>query len=243
LIKLPCNFGGGECETVAIIKAIVCEVMRDEWLKVNDKGIETVFLEQGLHSHPEVLHQKLQEAIDLTNDCDTIILGYGLCSNALIGLQGKSKNLVIPLVEDCIGLFLGSSAAHAAEHENEPGTYYFTKGWVVAQKDPYQDYLVYREKWDEEDAWWATHEMMKHYKRAVYIDTNCYDASEYFAYTREFAEFFKLRAENIIGSLDLIRELISADWHHCLILAPGEQFSEVGFREAINQQNSMLTRS
>ena len=48
------------------IRAIACEVMRDEWSAVNASGIETVFLEQGLHRYPEKLHRELQAAIDKT---------------------------------------------------------------------------------------------------------------------------------------------------------------------------------
>jgi hypothetical protein len=139
-------------------------------------------------------------------------------------------------VEDCIGLFLGSSEAYTAESKKVPGTYYFTKGWVVAQKNPYQEYLQLREQWGEEDAQWVTREMMKNYQRAAYIDTGCYEGAEYFDYTKKFADFFKLRAEKIAGSLDFFRELVSADWQHCLILAPGEQLTEARFREAMNRQ-------
>jgi hypothetical protein len=218
---------------VTKIKAIACEVMRDEWDSVNKQGIETCFLEQGLHRHPDDLHRKLQQAIDETVDCDTILLGYGLCSNALVGLRAD-KTLVVPLVEDCIGLFLGSAAAYYEEFSREPATYYFAKGWIVNKKDPYQEYLRCLELWGEEDARWVAGEMMKNYKRATYIDTHCYDPAEYIAYSRHFAAFFNLRHEEMSGTLSYFQDILSSRWDRCLIVPPGETISETTFRAALD---------
>jgi len=220
---------------MTVMKAIACEVMRDEWASVNSAGIETCFLEQGLHRHPEDLQRKLQQAIDETDDCDTILLGYGLCSNALVGLRAR-QTLVVPVVEDCIGLFLGSAAAYLTEFSREPATYFFAKGWIVAQKDPLQEYLRCRELWGEEDAKWVAGEMMKNYKRAAYIDTHCYDTAEYVAYARRFADFFGLKLEELAGSLTFLQDILSSRWDRCLVIAPGEELSETKFRAALELQ-------
>lgn len=214
------------------IKAIACEVMRDEWNCANRLGIETIFLEQGLHRFPEKLHKELQAAID-SAACDTVLLGYGLCSNALVGLSANNCSLIVPLAEDCISLFLGSMSAYLAEFQREPGTYYFTKGWVDAKKDPYQEYFQSREKWGEEEALWIARETMKNYRRAVYIDTKCYGMSDGYSYTCRFAEFFKLRTEIINGSMDFFNEILEGDWRRCLHIKPGEKISLEEFRQAM----------
>ena len=215
------------------IRAIACEVMRDEWSAVNAAGIETIFLEQGLHRHPEKLHQELQSALDKMDDGDVVLLGYGLCSNALKGIQAGNKTLVLPLVEDCIALFLGSAAAYFDQFSREPATYYFTKGWVAAQKDPYQEYLRSCERWGKEVAEWIAQEMMKNYRRAAYVDTQCYDIAEYYDYARQFASFFNLKLERLAGSVDFFREILSGQWDRCLVIKPGEEISEERFREAM----------
>ena len=71
------------------IRAIACEVMRDEWSQANALGIETVFLEQGLHRHPEKLHRELQAALNKLNDGDVVLLGYGLCSQCAKRNSGR----------------------------------------------------------------------------------------------------------------------------------------------------------
>jgi len=217
------------------IRAIACEVMRDEWSAVNAAGIETTFLEQGLHRRPEKLHQELQSALDQMDDGDVVLLGYGICSNALKGIQAGNKTLVLPLVEDCIGLFLGSAAAYLDQFDHEPATYYFTKGWVVACKDPYQEYLRSCERWGPEEADWIAREMMKNYRRAAYVDTHCYEISEYYDYAQNFASFFNLKLEKLAGSLDFFREILAGKWDRCLVINPGEEISEERFREAMAQ--------
>jgi hypothetical protein len=217
------------------LKAIMCEVMRDEWMTVNP-GIETVFLEQGLHRNPEDLHKTVQKTIDEIKDSDAILLGYGLCSNALLGIKAERQTLIVPLVEDCIGLFLGSMAAYQAQFSSEPATYYFTKGWVVAKKDPYQEYQRCCENWGEEDAKWVAREMMKNYRRTAYIDTGCYDIAEYYQYMCQFAEFFGLAVDKITGSMNYFQEFALGDWKRCLVVAPGEEITEAQFRKVAASQ-------
>ena len=221
---------------MARIKAIACEVMRDEWSAVNAAGIETIFLEQGLHRYPAKLHKELQAAIDGLNDGDIVLLGYGLCSNALKGICAGNKTLVLPLVEDCIALFLGSAAEYLVQFNREPATYYFTKGWVVSGKDPYQEYLRSCQRWGQEDAEWIAHETMKNYRRVAYIDTHCYDTVDYRNYANLFASFFGLKVEDLSGSLDFFQELLSGRRERCFVINPGEELSEDRFREAVARQ-------
>jgi len=221
---------------MARIRAIVCEVMRDEWSAANHHGIEAHFLEQGLHRYPERLHRELQTALDEMADADVVLLGYGLCCNALNGIKAGNKTLVLPLVEDCIGLFMGSARAYTEQFNLEPATYFFIKGWVVACKDPYQEYLKSCERWGKEEAEWIAREMMKNYHRTAYVDTGCYDISEYYVYAQDFASFFGLRLEKLQGSLAFFHEILSGKWDRCLIIHHGEEISEAKFREAMGQQ-------
>jgi hypothetical protein len=218
---------------MAQIKAIACEVMREEWTAANASAIETVFLEQGLHRYPDKLRRELQAALDKMNDGDIVLLGYGLCSNAVSGIRAGTKTLVLPLVEDCISLFLGSADEYFVQFNLEPATYYFTKGWVVCRKDPYQEYLKSCERWGPEDAKWIAHETMKNYRRVAYVNTHCYDIAEYRHYARQFASFFGMRLEDLSGSLDFFREILSGKWDRCVVINPGEEISEERLREAM----------
>jgi hypothetical protein len=80
---------------------------------------------------------------------------------------------------------------------------------------------------------WIANELMKNYRRAAYIDTGCYDKAEYYAYTCQFAEFFKMSPVVVPGSLEFFTELLAGDWRRCLEVKPGEQLSEENFRQEI----------
>ena len=113
-------------------KIIACRVFADELRPLLPEGVTAETLEMSLHERPRSLRQLLQERIDASADCDTIILGYGACGQATVGLRATHCRLVLPRVDDCIGMFLGSRAAYRAQHEVEPGTYFLTKGWIGA---------------------------------------------------------------------------------------------------------------
>jgi hypothetical protein len=111
------------------------------------EGVTYEVLDFGLHLTPEKLRDQLQEAIDgASAEADTIILGYGLCSMAVVSLKANGCTLVIPRVDDCIAIFLGSRAAYQKQFGQEPGTYYLTKGWVEVNDTPFAEYEQLVEK-------------------------------------------------------------------------------------------------
>ena len=65
-----------------------------------------------------------------------IVLGYGLCSNGLVGVTARRQKLIVPRCHDCIALFLGSPARYDAVFRDHPGTFYLTPGWVKENQDP-----------------------------------------------------------------------------------------------------------
>ena len=62
--------------------------------------------------------------------------GYGLCSQGVIGVRANDCTLVVPRVDDCIAIFLGSASAYKKQSRTEPGTYYLTKGWIEVGESP-----------------------------------------------------------------------------------------------------------
>src|SRR5665811_559045 len=117
-------------ESAAGAHIISCATVAEELKQLGVPEERLTVLEFGLHVYPEDLKKRLQEAIDsIAGDC-AILLGYGLCSYAVVGLKSQSHRLVIPLVDDCIALFLGSRSEHKRMLAEEPGTYFLTKGWL-----------------------------------------------------------------------------------------------------------------
>ena len=105
-------------------KVLACATVIEEMLTMMPADYDYETLEFGLHVNPQALRVALQEAIDSASGTyDTLILGYGFCSQAVVGLEAKNCTLVIPKVHDCIAIFLGSGDEYSRQAKQEPGTY------------------------------------------------------------------------------------------------------------------------
>lgn len=215
------------------IRVISCETIDDEIkraLELEAVSAEWTFLDHGLHQRPEQMAGEIQKAIDTPGDPELILLGFGLCSNGVLGIKARRCPVAIPRVEDCIALLLGSNEAYQREFNSEPGTYYFTRGWIVHGDDPLKVYERYRQKYDEETTVWVLQEMLKNYRRVALIDTGAYDIREYEAYVRRIGDLYNMRYEQIPGSLAFLRRLARGDWDdQFVVLAPGEELTAARF--------------
>ncbi len=205
---------------------MACATVMEEALPLLPAGMGHRVFDFGLHVNPGRLRQTLQAEIDAVRGrYDTILLGYGMCSQGILGLKAEGCRLVAPRVDDCIALFLGSSAAYARECRREPGTYFLTKGWIEVGDTPFSDYERSLARYGEEKAARIFKLMMGNYKRLALIDTGGYALEKYRQYAREAAARFGLRFEEIEGSQALIRKMISGPWDEdFVVLEPGETF-------------------
>ncbi len=203
---------------------IACDTVLEEMrpLMTDNMGCER--LEFGLHLHPEKLHRALQDTVDKVSDlADTIILGYGLCSMAVVGLKAANSTLVVPRVDDCIAVFLGSGQAYKEQSRQAPGTYYLTKGWIEVGDTPFSEYERMVERYDEKRAARMMGLMLKNYTRLAFIDTGRYGQDRFRDYSRRTAEQFRLRYEEVPGSNDLIKRMLFGPWDEDFVVAPPGQ--------------------
>ncbi|HEY3312687.1 MAG TPA: DUF1638 domain-containing protein [Anaerolineales bacterium] len=212
-------------------RLIACATVIEEMLPFLPAEVNSDVLDFGLHLRPDNLKKALQEKIDqASEEADVLLLGYGLCSMAVIGLQARSAHLVIPRVDDCIAIFLGSCAAYKDQARQEPGTYYLTKGWIEAGDTPFEEHKHLVEKYGEEKAWRMTRLMLRNYKRLAYIDTGQYDIERYRAYARKIAEDFSLRFEEIEGSPALVKKMVYGPWDdEFMVIKPGQTIRYTDF--------------
>jgi hypothetical protein len=213
-------------------RVIACATVIEEMLLHLPPGVETHVLDFGLHVNPEALRCALQEAIDTTATAgETVLLGYGLCSQAVVGLRADGCTLVVPKVDDCIAIFLGSAEAYKEQARAEPGTYYLTKGWIEAGDSPFDEYDDLVERYGEEKAQWLMGQVLKNYTRLALINTGQYELERYRDYSRRMAERFGLRYEEIPGSDTLIKKMLyNPQGEEFVIARPGETISYLDFK-------------
>jgi hypothetical protein len=213
-------------------KVVACATVVEEMLPLLPEGMAYEVLDFGLHLTPENLRNKLQETVDASStEADTILLGYGLCSMAVVGLKATGCTLVVPRVDDCIAIFLGSHAAYKKQVGQEPGTYYLTKGWIEVSDTPFAEHKRLVEHYGPERADRMIKLMLKNYTRLAFIDTGHYEQEHYREYARRMARQFGLRYEEIPGSNALIKKMIYGPWDDDFVIArPGDTISYADFK-------------
>ncbi|MEW5873188.1 MAG: DUF1638 domain-containing protein [Chloroflexota bacterium] len=212
-------------------RVIACATVIEEMLSWLPDDVSHEVLDFGLHLYPEKLRQALQAKIDEASaEADVLLLGYGLCSMAVIGLQARSAHLVIPRVDDCIAIFLGSCAAYKEQAKKEPGTYYLTKGWIEVGDTPFEEHKQIVEKYGEARAKRMTQLLLKNYKRLAFINTGQYEIERFREYAQKTAAAFDLRFEEIEGSPALVQKMVNGPWDgEFLVVAPGETVKYTDF--------------
>ena len=183
---------------------IVCKALqREAYLCAAQSKhiVDVVLMPQGLHEQPDKLRQKAQEALNRTSDAaghpyDATLMGYGLCSNGVAGLQ-CGITLVIPRAHDCITLLLGSKEAYKTYFDSHKGVYWYSAGWIEHSLQPgrerrEQTFKKYVEQYGEDNAEYLMEmeeKWMKEYSNATYIDWGLPLSNQYRKYTRECAEY------------------------------------------------------
>ena len=212
---------------------IACEVFRDEFEAVSPSHVVRSYLPQGLHRTPGKMPAAIQETIDgASEQAEVVLLGYGLCSNGVVGVTARKAPIILPRVHDCIALLLGSRERYEAEVAACAGTYYITTGWArygTTSLSCYKD--EYLPKYGEEDARYIAGELLKHYKRVAFINHGAGDGEFGRAHAREFAELFGLEYAEVAGSLEYLRRLVRGPWddQDFVRVPPGQAVSAAPF--------------
>ncbi len=120
-----------------LFKLLACDVFTREICHCVARCPNTVtpvFTPKGEHNTPERLNATLQKYIDETEQegmaYDAILLGYGLCGNAVLGLTSQRFPLVIPRAHDCTTVFLGSKAAFQKYFGDNPSQCWAAVGYA-----------------------------------------------------------------------------------------------------------------
>lgn len=211
---------------------IACRVMKPEIDSLVGKAphIELRYLDASLHETPDRMPQLIQDQIDeIKSYASQIVLGYGLCSNGIVGLKAPMQDLIIPRVHDCITLFLGSRTAYDTIFKEKSGTYYLTPGWVEERKDPlgYME-KSYVPKLGREIAEWGIKEELKNYTHIVLINTKSANMEPLRKIAKENARFLDKKYEEIPGLPDYFKKIIFGPYleKDFICLKPGETMLE-----------------
>jgi len=222
---------------IVFLACKVFESLLDESIPA-DLADQVSFLDYGLHEVPKKLSTSLQTAIDEIETPSLIVLGYGLCGNGLHGLKSGRHTLLIPRMDDCIAMLLGSYEAYRKEFASAPGTYYLTKGWLEAGSDPLEEYKAYVEEYGPERAQHVMDLQYRNYERLALVAHTRADLEAYRRQAKEVAAYCEqwgMRYEEILGSDVYVRRLVDVAWDlskansEFLVVPPGGEVSQQDF--------------
>jgi hypothetical protein len=165
-------------------------------------------LEVALHRRKEVLRKGLAGAVrQMSRYLDALLLGYGLCGNALENpeeLFDVDVPLFLPMdgdhpVDDCVGMILGGRETYFAEQRRVPGTFFMTPGWTFHWKRMFgQDMGDVELK--------EIKRVFANYERALLVSTPVLSQEEMKRSGDEFSRFFGLCTQEREGTLDLLSQ-------------------------------------
>lgn len=222
------------------LKVIACKVLMRElyWLAAQSPNIVDIsWKKQALHNTPDLLRDEVQASIDAVeaeqDGYDAILLGYGLCSNGIVGLRSRKTPLVIPRGHDCITFLLGSKERYRDLFSSyDGGVYWYSPGWIEHSLQPGKEryeraYQEYAQKYGEDNAQYLMdmeQNWMKEYRCALYIDWPQLHREEYDRYTRQCAEFLGWEYRSERGNPGLLDDFLSGNWNEdrFLVVQPGQ---------------------
>jgi hypothetical protein len=225
------------------LKFIVCRVMQREAYYCAARSpntVDVVVMQQGLHNEPEKLRGEVQKHLDVTSDIqgkpyDASLLGYGLCSNGIVGLHAEIP-IVVPRGHDCITLLLGSKDRYKEYFEGHKGTYWFSPGWIETDTQPGKERFEttlkeYIEKFGEDNARYlmeAEQGWLKEYHWATYIDWGFANSLMEKEFTKRAAEYLGWKYDELKGDCGLMQRLVDGEWNEkeFLVVKPGQKITE-----------------
>jgi len=230
------------------LKLIACKALYREFSFLTatcGNFIDATYLRQGLHDTPALLNEALRNEIARIDDgddiysykprfgrdFDAIVLGYGLCSNGVIGLSSKKYKIVVPKTDDCIALVLGSYKKYKEYFDKHCGTFWYTPSWIENAYTPSEQrekscLKEYTEKYGKENAKYIveTERTVKNYNRAAYAAWDEVHTAEHEAYTKQAAEYYGWDYERVGAEKTYLEDLLCGKWdERFLVVEPGQR--------------------
>ena len=166
-------------------------------------------LELALHNRKQTLQQGLiNAALEFGPHVDALLLGYGLCGNALEKPDELLSDVGVPVyipmdedhpVDDCIGLLIGGRECYYGEQCKVAGTFFMIPGWTYHWKRMFeQEFGNMSQK--------IAKRLFRHYERSLLISTPIMSLEEMRRNSDPFNERFGFRTEVREGTLGILKK-------------------------------------
>ena len=204
---------------------VACKTLEDELndaIRKTGKTYPIEWLESGLHNTPKILRTRLEEIL-AGIEADRVYVAMGFCGNSIEGVRSGNFELVIPRVDDCISLLIGS-VKRRVEISNRYAAYFLTEGWMRGERNLWVEYEYTVNKYGKEMALSIAESLYGHYRTLGILDSGVGDLEGLLEKTKIIAETLKLEQQVIPASTTYLCRLLQGPWPEdmFLIKKPGE---------------------
>lgn len=210
---------------------MLADEVKQEWERVQPDA-RLLWMKRGLHNSPQTLYTGVQAMIEEHQDCEAILLTYGLCGNGTCGLVSPHTKLVVPAFHDCIHQLLQDvdkdrkKESSSWKKKIRMGHYYLTRGWTLDEEAIYQQSCLILRKYGEERGKSILKEMYHGYTDMDVIETGAYDMAPVLEYAAKAAKINSMKVNSVKGSTDVLHKLLTGNWDQdFIVLDPGEELT------------------
>ena len=236
-----------------LLKFICCDVFARiacELVSKSPNIVDLEFLPMLAHMEPvklkEMIINKVRDSVlESGRKYDAVILGFGLCGNAVVGLSCPIP-IVIPRAHDCCAIHMGSKENFMAAFGDILSarwcsTGYFERGRILpigysdleqlANYKTSAEYIGYLEKYDEETAeyiWETMHPKMEQ-NESVYIKIGGFEYSNSLGLYKADMDGADIKLKIVEGDISWLESLVNGKWDddRFLIIPPGKRIAGV----------------
>jgi len=240
-----------------VFKLIACEVFYRETclcVATSPHRVDIEFTEKNAHERSDGLRAQVQARIDAAESgsvaYDTILLGYGLCGNGVLGVGAARTRLVMPRAHDCCTIFLGSRLAFKEHFADNPSLPFSSVGYMERGSSWIHDastiqvpglnktYAEYVALYGEENARYVMETLTASQgqalgdardDRVVFVDVPELSHLGFAEKAQAEARGAGKRFVRLPGDMRLIRLLVNGEWSEdeFLVLEPGQKIGGV----------------
>ncbi|MCL5734509.1 MAG: DUF1638 domain-containing protein [Actinobacteria bacterium] len=234
---------------------LACEMIEDEVglaleALPSDLRPPVVWVESGLHDHPEKLAAALQSLVDLLDEgaemgkavtLPSLRPGRGSGDTRRVGLEVQPVSEVLLALGFCGKGLQGLVSKHLKlvfprvddclslflntgcsreEIPRDTRSYYLTGGWFRHNSSVNEAFDDWVGRFGPERAASLRRAMFRGYERVTLIDTQAYEVDEFLDQSQDYADDLELDHRIVAGSVQLLEHLFTGDWNSEIVVVP-----------------------